>query len=368
MESPKTLRRPSNWQDFENLCKKLWGEIWECPEIKKNGRIGQQQNGVDIYGVPKGEELYYGIQCKGKSEYLEVQFTKEEIEAEMEKAASFQPPLKKLYFCTTALKDAKIEAIVREKNLESIKMGLFEVHLFSWEDIVDLIDENPLTHDWYVKNQNYKTKKEVKITFENGANSIKCSSVFKKPRYISVYGMNSREENEPRHPFNFYGMDQFQSQIKIPKVKRNLSFFSIKVKIFNSGSDVIEDLKIILKFDDQIIEIANTNESGGISFISIHSNVTVEHGNKIATVIPEKSTLVCDDSFTSDDIFVKPLINSKEIKINCKVLGKDFKTEEVLVVNYTAGQKIVDIEKNVANSFRTPYRYGEFEDLIVEED
>jgi hypothetical protein len=40
MEASKSLRRPTSWQDFETLCKKLWGEIWSCPEIKKNGRSG----------------------------------------------------------------------------------------------------------------------------------------------------------------------------------------------------------------------------------------------------------------------------------------------------------------------------------------
>ena len=62
MKSSKTLRKPSNWQDFETLCKKLWGEIWNCEEIKKNGRLGQKQDGVDIYGIPEGEKQYYGIQ------------------------------------------------------------------------------------------------------------------------------------------------------------------------------------------------------------------------------------------------------------------------------------------------------------------
>ena len=66
MKASKTLRKPENWQDFETLCKKLWGEILQCPEIQKNGRLGQNQNGVDIYGKPKGEDEYYGIQCKGK--------------------------------------------------------------------------------------------------------------------------------------------------------------------------------------------------------------------------------------------------------------------------------------------------------------
>ena len=65
------IRKPENWQDFEKLCKKLWGEIWNCPDtIKRNGRLGQSQKGVDIYGIPKGESQYSGIQCKGKDDYI----------------------------------------------------------------------------------------------------------------------------------------------------------------------------------------------------------------------------------------------------------------------------------------------------------
>ena len=84
MKIAQSLPKPQNWQDFETLCKKLWGEIWDCPEIKKNGRQGQSQNGVDVYGMPKNDNGYYGIQCKGKDEYVHKSFTEKEIEKEIE--------------------------------------------------------------------------------------------------------------------------------------------------------------------------------------------------------------------------------------------------------------------------------------------
>ena len=62
----------------------------------------------------------------------------------MKKALDFKPKLKKLYFTTTANKDAVIEEYIREKNIEFKEKNLFEVHLYSWEDIVDLIDENKI--------------------------------------------------------------------------------------------------------------------------------------------------------------------------------------------------------------------------------
>lgn len=86
----KTIRKPQNWQDFETLCKMLWGEIWgNQNKIKKNGRLGQPQSGVDIFGVPKGRIQYSGIQCKGKDDYSNAQLTKQEIDVELEKAKCF---------------------------------------------------------------------------------------------------------------------------------------------------------------------------------------------------------------------------------------------------------------------------------------
>ena len=36
----KQLPKPENWQDFESLCKKLWGEVWKVDnKIKKKGSI-----------------------------------------------------------------------------------------------------------------------------------------------------------------------------------------------------------------------------------------------------------------------------------------------------------------------------------------
>jgi len=35
MISPTQIRKPENWQDFEKLYKKLWGEIWDCSSLIK---------------------------------------------------------------------------------------------------------------------------------------------------------------------------------------------------------------------------------------------------------------------------------------------------------------------------------------------
>lgn len=86
MIAPKQMTKPSNWQDFEKLCKLLWGEIWLCEDsIKRHGRQGQNQYGVDVYAFVEKYGGYCGIQCKGKDDYTNAKLTEEEIDAEIEK-------------------------------------------------------------------------------------------------------------------------------------------------------------------------------------------------------------------------------------------------------------------------------------------
>ena len=83
MNSVKTyLSIPANCQDFEDLCYVLWKVIWSDPHAQKNGRQGDAQNGVDVYGRPIGKLNFEGVQCKGKNSYLEKQVTLSEVKSE----------------------------------------------------------------------------------------------------------------------------------------------------------------------------------------------------------------------------------------------------------------------------------------------
>lgn len=276
MEASQSLRRPSNWQDFESLCKKLWGEIWMCPEIKKNGRTGQNQNGVDIYGVPFSEIGYYGIQCKGKDEYTNKQFDEKEIIEEIAKAKEFLPPLRKLYFATTAVKDAKIEEFIRMKNIEHQSKGLFEIHLFSWEDIVELIDENKATHDWYIKNQKFKSNKSITISFEDGSKEIILSPEFKttttyyRDKAVFDKFQNSSSAKNLIAPIqssmqqalklrNAISPMLFASNLTYSECEINLSYANIRLLIHNTGNETIEDYKLYFNFGAVLQDLQDTN-------------------------------------------------------------------------------------------------------------
>lgn len=126
---------PSNWQDFESLCCDLWKDIWKDPDTQKNGRKGQAQKGVDIYGRPNKGKFWGGVQCKLKSADLNKNLTESEVCDEIEKAKNFKPELSEFVIATTGLKDAKIEELARKITKEHQDKGLFSVSVWSWEDI-----------------------------------------------------------------------------------------------------------------------------------------------------------------------------------------------------------------------------------------
>ena len=336
MKASKSLRRPTNWQDFETLCKKLWGEIWNCPEIKKNGRAGQNQNGVDVYGIPEGEMDYYGIQCKGKDEYTDKQFTEDEILKEIENAKTFIPPLKKFYFATTAVKDVKIEAFVRQKNIEHKQKGLFEVHSFSWEDIVDLIDENRQTHDWYIKSQNFKTHKNAVLTFHDNSQEINATVKFfqKVTEYRQKIVLANPLYNQIILP-NFNNIKPVYNPLFDNSV--NNSYYEFFFRIYNTGSDPIEELKIFFKLEGEFQDLVRVRNWSGIVPPSnpIPYDTFLNDDKRGGKISPRKTILVSEDSMGFNDLRIKPMHQPSSTNILWRLTSKDYKTEGVLKMNFT---------------------------------
>ena len=164
MKAPTQILPPSNWQDFEELCKRIWEIKWNFPDdIIRNGRAGQSQNGVDISAYVENKHGYCGVQCKGKENFTNKQMTKSEIDAEIDKAKNFKPALKSFTFATTAPKDAEIEEYIRTRNIENIEAGLFSVAIFSWEDIVTLIEQYKSIKEWYVYEKLQSFEPDIEI-------------------------------------------------------------------------------------------------------------------------------------------------------------------------------------------------------------
>lgn len=129
------LAPPSNWQDFESLTLVLWKSIWNDFNAQKNGRQGQSQSGIDVFGQPQGTRIWEGIQCKGKQNFQHKIITPEELDREFKKAKKFRPRISSFIMATTAPRDVNIQEEARKKC--SFKSLPSRISVWSWNDIED---------------------------------------------------------------------------------------------------------------------------------------------------------------------------------------------------------------------------------------
>lgn len=348
MEAKKQLRKPENWDDFESLCKKLWGEVWDCQEIKRNGRKGQTQNGVDIYGIPKGQKSYCGIQCKGKDEYSQKHLSKDEIDREIELAKSFEPPLSKFYFATTANKDSKIEEYIRIKDSENRQQGFFEVHLFSWEDIVDLIDENKQTHDWYLNLQKFKQKSDAWVCFENNKNEITGKVPFCLK--LTHYQLG----NKPSSIFDYTPYEPPKILINPLFSGENKSYFRFRIKIINIGSAPIENPKLIILANGNQQEIGDEYIASLLAPLNAKNDIEFNEKEGTIFINPHRNVFAPEEEYISNVICIRPKHEGSDIELSWKLISNNFKKEGILKIRIDTF--LIRKEVNVYVDFRQHVR------------
>lgn len=339
----KQILKPANWDDFEHLCKRLWGELWNCSDrIKRHGRQGQTQHGVDIYAYCVSDNGYCGIQCKGKDEYTHAQLTKVEIETEIEKAKSFAPPLKRLIFATTANKDATIEEFVREKDIENINQGLFSVELYQWEDIVDLFEIAHLTHKWYINNCQYIQTVDVKLSLEvpNEEEAILHPTFLRKIRRYRYQGANSNYT----YGFPFFHMD-------VPKLlPRVINHALCEVVLFveNVGNTTVEDYKIKIEFDkSEVKKVDNLvhfsiMDSENLKQIKMENQTVFEYSNDNQSLIcqPKKEdSVLVEKDMNSFRFALEPIPGFDKITLKWTFLSRGYSNEGVVTIPVEASFK-----------------------------
>ena len=141
------LRRPKDNQLFEELIRDLFAKHWRDLNVQVNGRTGQKQDGVDVYGRPNQSHLWFGIQCKLREDGG---LTRTDIEKEIQMARSFRHPLDTFIIATTLPRDNTLQAVVEQLNEIETKNDGFKVQIRFWEDICSLLDEHPnLIHKYY---------------------------------------------------------------------------------------------------------------------------------------------------------------------------------------------------------------------------
>lgn len=381
MKISQTLRKPANWQDFESLCLILWRAEWKSEDIKKHGRNGQAQKGVDICGHREGENEYSGIQCKCKPGNKPL--TTDEIDDEINNARAFNPALRRLIFATTADKDATIEEYVRIKDDENRKNGLFSIDIKSWQDIIDLLELNkPVLYTYLdIVAEDYA----VAITFEDG-NLEKIVH----PQYARIYYMEPAPKVEPKKTVKQENIalgtalgswsaqlksiaamaERFsppvvaQAKIKRGTIKTNYSYCPLKFLVVNQGKSPIDDYKIVFHFENENVRFVKDNVEKKTSFSDLISftgirNVSLENGSGVTMY---GNSIIPGDDASSDDFFVRLPYDVADVTVKWKLLSRQYSCEGTLKMSSDRG--FVDMVKYDKEKAGKTY----ISDYIEEED
>jgi len=107
------------------------------PATQNNGRPGQRQHGVDIYGRRGGGPgPLVGVQCKGKDGDYGGVVTEAELRREVKKTEKFQPALSEFVLITTAPNDAVIQEAARGLEVEVRAAGReLSISVWGWERV-----------------------------------------------------------------------------------------------------------------------------------------------------------------------------------------------------------------------------------------
>ena len=348
MKIAQTLRRPANWQDFESLCLLLWREEWKSDDLKKNGRNGQLQNGVDISGHRDGENEYSGKQCKCKPGNKQV--TREEIEEEINNARAFKPALRRLVFATTADKDVSIEEYVRLKDDENRRQGLFSIDIKSWQGIIDLLERNKSVLNTYldIVAEDYA----VAITFDDGSGVTTI-----RPRYshityrepVSKAKVQVTDQPQQDMMKAVFGdistrlqyivsaankINEPLEKIKVVRghVETNHAYCPLKFQMVNQGRSPIDDYKVFFYFNNNQVSFAETNvekrmSMPEITFGNALSNISMHDGEGISMY---GASLISGDVIYTDDFFVHLPIGVQEVNIDWKLLSRHYSEKGTL--------------------------------------
>jgi hypothetical protein len=157
------LEVPKDWQAFERLCHLLWRDIWVDPNAQLNGRLGQPQCGVDVWGRPLYQAKHAGVQCKDKDFRFGRQLTEPDVDDACAEAVNFDPALGEFTIATTSPRDVDIQKHCRVANDSSTFP--FDVHVWYWDDIEEELRFRPAILERHYPNADLSPQDATRATF-----------------------------------------------------------------------------------------------------------------------------------------------------------------------------------------------------------
>lgn len=200
--SNSNIPTPKSWDEFEDITLSALQVRWSNPELFRNGRQGQRQDGVDIYGENSAGD-FVGVQCKNTTQGISEKIVNNEIK----NATSFTPPIKELIVATTASRDAALQKFVRTLSDDRKKRGQFSVSLLFWDDICsDLVEceEKLYKHYPHLKPKENKSLQHDEKLFEKLINLLPSNSVIRFLDQNNMAGFPFRDsELDPVRKFYY---------------------------------------------------------------------------------------------------------------------------------------------------------------------
>src|SRR5947209_6249425 len=117
MSTPRDLAQwqyppPRDWEKFERFCCDFWKAFWNDPNTQRNGRQGQPQAGVDVFGQIQGKGGG-GVQCKKKDAFADDALTIADLRTIVDTAKAFRPPLAAFTIAYTGHSDERLQEEAR---------------------------------------------------------------------------------------------------------------------------------------------------------------------------------------------------------------------------------------------------------------
>ena len=208
--STANIPTPKSWDEFEDIALSAAKLKWVSKDFFRNGRQGQAQDGVDIWGHDE-DHRHIGVQCKNTVDGISFGT----VEQEVVSAEAFEPKLDRLYIATTAKRDAKLQKEVRQFSLNRAEQGLFKVDILFWDDIChDLSTEEDIFFHHYpqFKKRTNEAKVHDKELFERLTGLLKSDGVIGFLDRNNMAGFSFQlSELEPLDAFYYgWGKPEFE--------------------------------------------------------------------------------------------------------------------------------------------------------------
>ena len=313
---------------------KLWGAIWNCEDsIKKNGRNGQKQQGIDIWGQKPNESLYSGIQCKLKSNNKNLSI--QELDKEIGYAKHYKDSLQRLIIATTANKDTKIEEYVRTINRKHKECGLFEVYLFCWDDIVDKMIDYPRVYNWYLGKLDIALEMDLSIMFDTEDNS----RLIIRPEYEKVITRYVLPNN-PKYLIFQEARTNLEKFSKPAEILRSLTAYTTKevldktwckipICISNTGHISVNVVKCKIDcYANNVNAVAREIPTLASSFISswdaIPPEVLTAVNYEYGIIYQPRERLLVPKDNKHFHFYIQPKEGIQHFEIACEILCKEY--------------------------------------------